>query len=552
MSICAIIGLGSQAELVYSILKSDYTYTSIVFLSYNFTGDISKFIYKDLYKGDIGKYVSIEDTVYVIAVGDNYLRKTIAETYPLRYTNVISKRAYVCDGVSLGTGNVICPGAIVQVGCTIGDHCIVNTNSSIDHHCIIGSYVHTAPQCAICGHVTIFEGAFLGVGTDVVPNVKIRPWSFNKAHSLIKESTGPIPMYDIYTTNSFKSAHDAIDSTWISSQGKYIKMAETRLRDMLGVPYVILLNNGTCATHCLWMAVKHVYPHISKVYCPNNVYVAAVNSILYEFNLSQIELLRIDKDTWNLDTSEEYIKSLDAGSAVLIVHNLGNIVDVDRLKRLRPDLIFVEDNCEGLFGKYPNGEYSGTSKSSLCSSISFFANKTITSGEGGAFMTHDEELYRFMSKTINQGNSEIRYIHDTLGYNYRITNLQAAILWDQLNDSEEIIKKKKEIFERFRNGIPKRNQQTLSSEYPSNWIFGVTVKGKDYTQAVEYFTARGIDIRPFFYPMWRHKHLEILTSDDTQVSEALNRESFMIPSYPGLKDSEVLYIIDSVCKYIRM
>jgi dTDP-4-amino-4,6-dideoxygalactose transaminase len=117
------------------------------------------------------------------------------------------------------------------------------------------------------------------------------------------------------------------------------------------------------------------------------------------YNIEQLEVMKMSLDTWNIETNENYIESLDKNAAVLIVHNLGNIINVPRLKKIRPDIIFVEDNCEGLFGKY-NEIYSGTSSDSLCSSISFYGNKIITTGEGGAFLTNHQDIYEHIKKKI--------------------------------------------------------------------------------------------------------------------------------------------------------
>ena len=150
-----------------------------------------------------------------------------------------------------------------------------------------------------------------------------------------------------------------------------------------------------------------------------------------EYKKEQLEVMKINSETLNIETNEEYIKSLDKDSCVLIVHNLGNIVNVPRLKRLRPAIIFIEDNCEGLFGKY-EGIYSGCSEASLCSSVSFYANKSLTTGEGGAFFTNDSEIYEFIKSTYGHGMTKERYIRDRLAYNYRMTNIQAGFLYDQL------------------------------------------------------------------------------------------------------------------------
>ena len=218
-----------------------------------------------------------------------------------------------------------------------------------------------------------------------------------------------IPIYQPYfTQKNLEHAHKAIDSGWISSQGEYLDLSKNKLKELLGCKRLILTNNGTTATHLLALALKYKHPHITKIIVPNNVYVAAWNSFLFDKNY---ELIPIDSDldTWNFDISK--IKPLiDENTAILVVHNIGNIINVPRLKNLRPDIIFIEDNCEGFTGKYEN-IYSGTSNSTLCSSISFYGNKIITTGEGGAFLTNDDNIYNYISKAYSQGMSEIKYIH---------------------------------------------------------------------------------------------------------------------------------------------
>ena len=254
-----------------------------------------------------------------------------------------------------------------------------------------------------------------------------------------------ISIYEPEISNYSNSAIQAIKSGWISNHGEFVEKSTNKLKEILNAKHVILMANGTCATHCLFLSIKYKYPNINKIYIPNNCYVAAWNCCFMEYDKNQIEVMKMDVNTWNICVDEEYIKSLDTNSAVLIVHNLGNIINVPRLKRLRPDLIFVEDNCEGFTGKYED-IYSGTSESSLCSSVSFYGNKIITTGEGGAFFTSDDEVYNYIKKVFSQGMSSIRYLHDTHAFNYRMTNIQAAFLYEQLNDFDKIITNKKERY----------------------------------------------------------------------------------------------------------
>ncbi len=364
-------------------------------------------------------------------------------------------------------------------------------------------------------------------------------------------------MINIYNPSIKKyseEAKKAIESGWISNHGEYINLSTNKLSEILNC-YSILLANGTCATHCLFLALKYEYPEIYKIYVPNNAYVAAWNSALMVYTIDQIEVMKMNIETWNIETDETYINSLDKNAAVLIVHNLGNIINVPRLKQIRPDLIFVEDNCEGLFGKY-NDIYSGTSEDTLCTSISFYGNKIITTGEGGAFLTKNKDVYHYIKKVYSQGMSETRYLHDMHAYNYRMTNIQAAFLYAQLNDIDTILFNKKHIFDNYETllqplsgkiAIFKKEDHTESA----HWIFAVRILGntKSIEETTEFFKMKNVDIRPFFYPIQKHGHLMRIKNED-EVSELLNREVIMIPSSPSITIEEQTYVVSIIESFL--
>ena len=362
-----------------------------------------------------------------------------------------------------------------------------------------------------------------------------------------------INIYNPDINNYKKSALNAIEEGWISNHGKYIELATNKINEITQSKYSILMANGTCSTHCLFLSLKYKYPNINKIYVPNNCYVAAWNASLMEYKINQLEVMKIDINTWNIYTDEEYIKSLEENSAVLIVHNLGNIVNVPRLKKIRPDLIFVEDNCEGLFGKYEN-IFSGMSESSLCSSCSFYGNKIITTGEGGAFFTHDEEVYNYIKSVYNQGMSEIKYLHNMHAYNYRMTNIQAGFLYDQLNDIDNILLKKKNIFKNYETLLlPLINKEKITlfkkedNTENTYWIFSIRIKGnnKSIKETTDFFKIHDVDIRPFFYTINKHKHLTNIISND-EISILLNKEVILLPSSPGITFEEQKKIIEVI------
>jgi perosamine synthetase len=364
-----------------------------------------------------------------------------------------------------------------------------------------------------------------------------------------------IPIYTPYISKYKSSSIDAINSEWISNHGKYIKLASDKLKSILGNKYCILMNNGTSATHCLFKALQFKYPRIKKIYIPNNVFIAPWNCCLMEYSETIMEVMKTDLNTLNIDISEEYINTLEPNSAVCIVHNLGNIINVPRLQRLRPDLIFIEDNCEGLFGKYEE-KYSGTA--SLCSAVSFYGNKTITTGEGGAFFTDDEDIFKYINSIYSHGMTSKRYIHDRVATNFRMTNIQAGFLYDQLNDIEHILHLKNKVFDNYSNLLQpliKANKvkliKTEKNTEHSKWMYSITVPSNTFEEIESYMKKNNIEVRPVFYDIHNHYHLKNIKAygDSTEIYNITNC-SLMLPSFPEITEDEQIYIVNKIQEFI--
>ena len=367
-----------------------------------------------------------------------------------------------------------------------------------------------------------------------------------------------ISIYKPYLNKYKSSAIDGVNSEWISNHGKYIELANNKLKNILNVKHSILMSNGTVATHCLFMSLKFMYPNINKIYIPNNVYVAVYNCALMEYNINQLEILKINDNTWNMECDEEYLLSLEQNSAIVIVHNVGGIINVDNIKKIRPDIILIEDNCEGLFGKY-NNKYTGSSESILCSSISFYGNKTITSGEGGAFITNNNNLYEYIKSVYSQGMTNKKFIHNVHAYNYRMTNIQAGFLYDQLNDINHILELKKNVFNNYIKLLETEinNNQIKLQQYDdncerANWMFCLRIMNniKNIDELTDYFLQNNIEIRPFFYPYYSHEHLQSIFSKCNDNCEILNQSIIMLPSFPELKYEQQIYIVNIIKQII--
>lgn len=365
-----------------------------------------------------------------------------------------------------------------------------------------------------------------------------------------------IPVYKPYISKYKESAINAINSEWISNHGIYIKLAIEKLKSIYGIKHCILMNNGTSATHCLFKALKYKYPNIKKIYLPNNVFIAPWNCSLMEYNKDYIEIMKIDNNTLNIDTSEEYIKTLEYNSAICIVHNLGNIINVPRLKRLRPDIIYIEDNCEGFLGKY-EGKYTGTE--CLCSSVSFYGNKIITTGEGGAFFTNDDSIYEYINNIYSHGMTSKKFIHCNIATNFRMTNIQAAFLYDQLNDINHIIDLKKNVYYNYINLLKPLLDTNKIKLYinendteHSKWMFTIIIPNKSYEFIENYMFNNNIEIRPVFYDIHNHIHLKHIKNNfDTLSTKLITNSSIILPSFPELKLTDQMYIVNIINNIIN-
>ena len=358
-----------------------------------------------------------------------------------------------------------------------------------------------------------------------------------------------IPVYKPYfTKESLRYAHEAIDSTWISSHGNYLSLVEEKLKNITKTKYVILTNNGTSATHLVAHALKFKYPHIQNLFVPANSYIASWNMFIINpvYNLIPIDA---DINTWNIDKSQLYEKE---NTAILIVHNINSIINVLELKRLFPNTIFIEDNCEGFLGKYED-IFSGNA--SIAYSVSFFGNKNITSGEGGAFFTNDEEIYEKINKIRSHGFTHKKFIFNGIGYNYRMTNVQAALLYGQLLLLNEIKERKNEVFETYKKELNHpliEFQKIEDNTEPSNWMFGIRIKNintkKD--KFISYLSYNDIETRPMFPPINYHSHFSYF-GNNFPISKELYESVIILPSYCELTKNEIKYISKTIINFLE-
>ncbi len=339
---------------------------------------------------------------------------------------------------------------------------------------------------------------------------------------------------------------DALDSGWVSSIGKYIDEFEAKFARYCGTEHALAVSNGTTGLH-LALATLGLQQG-DEVIVPDLTFVATANAVAYTG--ATPVLADVDADTLCLDVAS--VKSLitPRTKAIIPVHLYGHPADMDALNEVAGahGLAVVEDAAEA-----HGAEYKGRRVGSLgkCAVFSFYGNKVITTGEGGMLITNDREFYQRAKRLRDHAMSpQKRYFHEERGFNYRITNLQAALGVAQLERIDEFLDRRAEIMNWYNSAIPTTDSVRLNRvknwAKSAFWMVCLEVDWFDETRRDAFMRAlgaRGIDTRPYFcvlssMPMYRQASLPV-SARKAQIG--LN-----LPSYFELTKAQVQRIGSNV------
>ena len=332
---------------------------------------------------------------------------------------------------------------------------------------------------------------------------------------------------------------EAFDSGWISSRGEFVRRFEQAFADFVGVPRAVSVCNGTVALHVV-LAALGVGPG-DEVIVPTFTYVAPVNMI----RLVGAEPVFADSDpvTWQLDPADVERCITPRTRAIVAVHIYGQACDMERLTAIarRHRLLVIED-CAEAFGTRISERHVGTFGDAA--TFSFFGNKTITTGEGGMVIARDPEVAERIALLKNQGvSSEREYWHVEVAFNYRMTNLQAAIGLAQLEQADAVLARKRQIAEDYRHalaGLPVELHREQGGTTHSFWMVSMLVDSADVRPRLRAALADGgVETRPTFVPAHR---LPMYARDGGRrhpVADGLGERGINLPSWPGLADDDV-------------
>lgn len=358
--------------------------------------------------------------------------------------------------------------------------------------------------------------------------------------------------------NEKKYLLECIETGWISSEGPFIKQFEERFTERVGRKHGVAVCNGTAALDAAVEALgigpgdEVIMPAFTIISCIGQIVRAGAKPVLVDS----------DPATWNMDVTQIEAKITPRTKAIMVVHIYGLPVDLDPVLEMagRHGLKVIEDAAQ-MHGQTYKGKPCGSFGD--ISTFSFYPNKHITTGEGGMIVTNDDQLAEDCRSLRNLCfQPKKRFVHERLGWNLRMTNLQAALGLAQLERLDEFVQRKRHMGRRYSEllaGLPNVQLPLAKTDYAENiyWVYGLVLNdelGMDAEEAMRLLADKGIGTRPFFCPMHLQPVLQRLgffKGESYPVAERLYRQGFYIPSGMALSEAQSEEAAQAVREVLR-
>jgi perosamine synthetase len=353
-----------------------------------------------------------------------------------------------------------------------------------------------------------------------------------------------------------KYVNDCLKTNWISSMGKYVTSFEEKFAKLSGCVYGVSCSNGTAALHLALVSLG--IKEGDEVIVPNFTMIATANAITYCGAIPVF--VDVEKKSWTINPLLIEEKITPKTKAIMVMHTYGNPCDMKSITRIaqKHGLYVIEDAAQAhgaTYEKIPVGSLGDVA----C--FSFYANKTLTCGEGGMITTNNKDIANKARYYKNHCFGEPRFIHQDIGYNYRLTNIQAAIGLAQTENAEKHIQGRKNNgkyyaqYLRHEEGILLPPKNTYGSSVP--WMCGIIIRnnivsGQELRIELE---KEGIETRAFFFPLHKQPCFQnqpnINTEGEYPVSDWLFEHGFYLPSSSHLTKKEIKMICDKIKEIIR-
>ncbi len=357
----------------------------------------------------------------------------------------------------------------------------------------------------------------------------------------------------LFIGNEARYLQQCIESGWISSEGPFVRRFEEQFSQRIGRKFGVAVSNGTAAidiaieTLGIGPGDEVILPSFTIISCVLQIVRCGAIPILVDSDLS----------TWNMDVSEVESKITRRTKAIMVVHIYGLPTEMDEILSLcaKYNLKLIEDAAE-VIGQTYRGRECGSFGD--ISTVSFYPNKHVTTGEGGMVLTNDECLKDTAEELRNLCfKANKRFIHDRLGWNYRMTSLQAAVGMAQLEQLEHTITKKRQIGNWYRErleGIAQLQLPLAETSYSRNiyWVYGILIRPDLSITAEQLMLAlgsKGVMCRPFFYPLHLQPVLRekgFFLNEQHPRSEYMYRKGLYLPSGVALTEDDVTFVVQSL------
>jgi perosamine synthetase len=363
----------------------------------------------------------------------------------------------------------------------------------------------------------------------------------------------PVSAVDL-NGNEERYVIEAMRSTWISSSGKFVARFEKDFADFAGTKYALAVSNGTVALHLALLGLG-VKPG-DEVLVPSLTYVATANAVRY-IGAEPI-FVDVDETTWCIDPGKLNESITPRTKGIIAVHLYGHPADMDEINAFAEvhGLWVVEDAAEAHGAKYKERSVGGLGRAAT---FSFYGNKILTSGEGGAITLDDAELYGRLKMLRGQGmDPERRFFFPIVGYNYRLTNVACAILCAQLERAEELISRRRSVMRRYREGLAGIDgigfQPVKNFVDPAPWLFSIIIDeakfGRSRDATIHALREMDVETRPFFIPLhvlppYRDRADKLATN--LPVTASLASAGMNLPTYSTIS----MDTVDRICEIIR-
>lgn len=350
-----------------------------------------------------------------------------------------------------------------------------------------------------------------------------------------------IPIYEPFLDEEeAKAVYEVVKSGWVSSKGRQIEMFEKGLASYVGKKYGVSSSNGTTALHLALAALGITSG--DEVIVPDFTFVSPVNAAIYQG--ARPVLLDAETTTWGMNPDLIEKKITGKTKAIIVVHIYGNPAMIKEISEIaeRHAIPLIEDCAESLGAVYDKRKVGTWGKISC---FSFYGNKTITTGEGGMCITDDDELYERMKILRDHGMSpDKRYWHQVIGYNYRMTNLQASLGVVQLRKLNDILSIKRRIAFEYINAL--EDKFSVQGDPPNGrsifWLFSVLAHNQEERNRImDYLDRARIETRPFFFPVHTMPPYKNFFREESEfrVSNNISETGFNLPSFPRLSSIEI-------------